>query len=168
MAGPANGVPTTNCMGSAGIHYANYGPDNLSQTSLGGTGSMGGPLRYHHLQTTGARMGRRVSDGGPYVAAYKLYIEKRNPQLTQIMSATNIEKSEGNHMSSANSVKMLLQEKKNYGGLPHKDWFHYKEQVGRGQGTGIMSYCSYKAHMYMECTKVGIFQLSEKAAIVMW
>lgn len=124
-----NGIPTANLMGSSGVHYnTGYGPDNSSQTSLGGAGSMG-PLRYHHLQTPGARMGRRVSDGGPYVAAYKLFIEKRNPQLTQIMSANHIEKTEGTNMSSANSVKMLLQDKIAHGGLPHKDWFHYKEQV---------------------------------------
>ena len=65
------------------------------------------------------------------MAAYKLYIEKRNPQLTQIMSATNLDKAEGNNMSSSNSVRMLLQEKKAYGGLPHRDWVQFKEQVSR-------------------------------------
>ena len=126
------GLPAINPLGSTGIHYpAGYMQgDTSSQASLGG--SIGGPLRHHYLQAPGGgRMGRRVSDGGPYVAAYKLYIEKRNPQLTQIMSATNLDKAEGNNMSSSNSVRMLLQEKKAYGGLPHRDWVQFKEQVSR-------------------------------------
>ena len=129
-------------MGSSGIHYtttttANYSHKNSSQTSMGG--SINGPLRgggagvghYLHMPPKG-RMGRRVSDGGPYVAAYRMFIEKRNPQLTQIRSNTNIEKSDS---SSVNSVKLLLQERKaSYGGLPNnrREWQHFKNQV-RGQ-----------------------------------
>ena len=126
-----NGMPLTNTMGSSGIHY-NY----PSQSSVGG--SINGPLRgpanhYLHMPPK-ARMGRRVSDGGPYVAAYKMFIEKRNPQLTQIRSNTNIEKSDS---SSVSSVKPLLQERKaSYGGLPNnrREWQQFKNQVRREGG----------------------------------
>lgn len=69
------------------------------------------------------------------MAAYKMFMEKRNPQLPQIKSSTNIEKCDSTTMSSTNSVKMLLQEKqekKGYGGLPNssrREWNQFKNQV---------------------------------------
>ena len=116
-------------MGSLGIQYSYV--DNSSQNSVGG------PTRHHYLHLNTARMGRRVSDGGPYVAAYKLFIEKRNPQLTQIMSSNDVGLDVST--SSTNSVKVLLQEKKAYGGLPksdHREWLLYKKQVIRERGCG--------------------------------
>lgn len=123
-------MSTSGAMGSSGIQpHTDYSSQN----------SMGGPIRHQHQPhqylalPKNPRMGRRVSDGGPYVAAYKLYIEKRNP-LPQIKSSTNIEKCDSTSMSSTNSVKMLLQEKqekKAYGGLPNsrKEWLQFKNQV---------------------------------------
>ncbi len=124
-------------MGSSGIHYTNYPLNHSSQSSMGG--SINGPLRgpgghYIHMPPKG-RMGRRVSDGGPYVAAYKMFMEKRSPQLTQIRSNTNIEKSDS---SSVSSVKLLLQEKVSYGGLPNttREWQQFKNQVREGGREG--------------------------------
>ena len=125
-------IPTSGAMGSSGVYYTtNYGVDNSSQNSVGG------PTRLnYHLQPKGGRMGRRVSDGGGYVAAYRLFIEKRSPQLTQIKSNTSIDRVDSTSMSSTNSVKVLLQEKKahGYGGLPnnHREWLQYKNQVRIG------------------------------------
>lgn len=122
-----NSILTSNAMGSSGVHYTNYNPDSSLQTSLGGINGISGisgPARHHYVHA--ARMGRRVSDGGPYVAAYKLYIEKRNPQMMQ----TSIDRSDS--VSSSSSVRMLLEEKKKgYGGLPnnHREWLQYKNQV---------------------------------------
>ena len=115
------------------------------QTSWGAMGSSGiqaildssqssvtGPIRPHlhpsHQHPRGGRMGRRTSDGGPYVQGYRQFIEKRSQQqLPLIKSTNNIERSDS-AMSSTSSVKMLLMEKqlekKAYGGLPNsrKEW----------------------------------------------
>lgn len=133
------GVPTSTGVGSTGgVYFANYGVDNSSQNSVSGINGLSGPMRHHYLHVSKhVRMGRRVSDGGPYVAAYKLFIEKRGPQLTQIHSNSNIDRSDSTSISSANSIKMLLQEKKSYGGLPSNsrgEWMQYKQQVSGGGG----------------------------------
>ncbi len=104
-------------MGSSGIHA------NLDSSQ----NSVGGPIRPHlHpsvAHSRGHRMGRRISDGGPYVQSYRHYIEKK--YLPEIKSNSNIKKSDSN-MSSTSSVKMLLMEqleKKAYGMLPNrKEW----------------------------------------------
>ena len=128
------GASASTTMGSSGVYFANYG-DHSSQNSVSGAS---GPIRQHYLHPKHPRMGRRVSDGGPYVTAYKLFIEKRAPQLTQIRSNTNIDKSDSTGISSASSVKMLLQEKKSsYGVLPnHKEWLY--KQVREGRGVGVV------------------------------
>ena len=110
--------------------------DVSSQSSVGGTVWQlhQQPIQHYVTQPKNVRMGRRVSDGGPYGAAYKLFIEKRNPQLPLIRSNNNIEKCDSAQMSSSNSVRKLLQETqemKCYGGLPHsrKEWIQFKNQV---------------------------------------
>ena len=114
---------------------------NFDHSSLS---SVGGPIRPLHPQPyqlqphhfvplpKNPRMGRRASDGGPYVAAYRLFIDKRNP-LPQIKSSNTIERCYST-MNSTNSVKTLLQErqeKKCYGELPNcrKEWLEFKNQV---------------------------------------
>ena len=151
------GVVTTStaaAVGSSGIYFPNYRPtgngtggggggggltgmDKSSQNNVGGANGMSGPMRHHYLMSKQVRMGRRVSDGGPYVAAYKLYIEKRSPQLTQIRSNSNIDKADSGSVGLASSVKMLLQDKTTYGGLPNShrgEWMHYKNQVRERRG----------------------------------
>ena len=105
------------------------GVDNSSQSSIGS-------MSRQYLQPPRvSRMGRRASDGGPYATAYKMYIEKRTPQLAQINSSSSIDRSDS---ARAGSVKQLLEERKvqtsHYGrltGLPttHKQWLQYKNQV---------------------------------------
>ena len=129
-------MPGSGTMGSSGIQ------PNFDHSSLS---SVGGPMRPSHQQQykpqphqflplpKNPRMGRRVSDGGPYVAAYRLFIDKRNP-LPQIKSSNNIERCDSTSMNSTNSVKLLLQEtqeKKCYGGLPNsrREWLEFKNQV---------------------------------------
>ena len=132
------GVAIGNMIGSStGVPYANYFLNHSSQNNMGG--SINGPLRsavagnHHSHMPPKARMGRRVSDGGPYVAAYKkMFLEKRNLQLNQIQSNSNIEKLDS---SSVNSMKLLMQERErkvSYGGLPgntNREWQHFKNQV---------------------------------------
>ena len=80
-----------------------------------------------------ARMGRRASDGGPYAAVFRLYLEKRMPQLAQINSRGSLCDS-GTH-SSTSSVKLLLQEKNSqethFGkqSSQSKEWLQYMDQV---------------------------------------
>lgn len=79
-----------------------------------------------------SRMGRRASDGGPYAAVFRLYLEKRMPQLAQINSQGFLHDST-THSSS--SVKQLLQDKRTqeaqFGKPPNqsKEWLQYKDQV---------------------------------------
>ena len=76
--------------------------------------------------------GRRASDGGPYAAVYRLYLEKRVPQLAQINSRGSVH---DNTTHSSSSVKQLLQDRKSqesqFGKPPtfSKEWLHYKDQV---------------------------------------
>ena len=80
-----------------------------------------------------ARMGRRASDGGPYAAVFRLFLEKRMPQLSQINSRGSLYNS--GTLSSASSVKQLLQERKSqeaqFGKLStaSKDMLLHKDQV---------------------------------------
>lgn len=77
-----------------------------------------------------ARMGRRASDGGPYAAAFRLYLEKRTPQLAQINSRGSLYES-GAH-SSTSSVKQLLLDKRGQEQehiTQSKEFLQYKEQV---------------------------------------
>lgn len=90
-------------------------------------------INRHYLQPPRhARMGRRASDGGPYAAGYKMFLEKRNPQLAQINSSSSIDRQDS---MGASSVKQLLQDHKataaHYGRLPntHRQWLAYKNQV---------------------------------------
>ena len=105
-----------------------------------------GPTEAQHLQSGSSpssrlallqpqlrsRMGRRASDGGPYAAVFRLYLEKRNPQLAQINSRGSLH--EATTLSSS-SVKHLLQDKRTQEiqcGKPpaqSKEWLHYKDQV---------------------------------------
>ena len=80
-----------------------------------------------------SRMGRRASDGGPYAAVFRLYLEKRIPHLAQIESRGSLRDS--TTLSSSSSVKQLLQDKKSqeapFGRLytQSKEWMRYKDQV---------------------------------------
>jgi hypothetical protein len=105
-----------------------------------------GPTEAQHLQSGSSpssrlallqpqlrsRMGRRASDGGPYAAVFRLYLEKRNPQLAQINSRGSLH--EATTLSSS-SVKHLLQDKRTQEiqcGKPpaqSKEWLHYKDQM---------------------------------------
>ena len=104
-----------------------------------------GPAEAQHLQSGSSpssrlallqpqvrpRTGRRASDGGPYAAVFRLYLEKRNPHLAQINSRGSLH--EATTLSSS-SVKHLLQDKKAQEvqcGKPaqSKEWLHYKDQV---------------------------------------
>ena len=92
------------------------------------------PLRVSGLQPqVRSRMGRRASDGGPYAAVFRLFLEKRMPHLSQINSRGSLYNS--STLSSESSVKQLLQERR-----PHesqsgkqtahsKDWLLYKDKV---------------------------------------
>ena len=79
-----------------------------------------------------SRMGRRASDGGPYAAGFRLYLEKRMPQLAQINSRGSLRDST---TLSSSSVKQLLQDKRaqdaQFGKAPaqSKEWLQYKDQV---------------------------------------
>lgn len=79
-----------------------------------------------------SRMGRRASDGGPYAAVFRLYLEKRMPQLAQINSQGFLHDST---TLSSSSVKQLLQDKRTqeaqFGKPPNqsKEWLQYKDQV---------------------------------------
>lgn len=88
------------------------------------------PLLQPPLRSRG---GRRASDGGPYAAAFRLYLEKRTPQLAQINSQSSLQDSTS--LSSTSSVKQLLLEKRvqeaHFGRPPlqPKEWIQYKDQV---------------------------------------
>lgn len=83
-------------------------------------------------QSRSRSTGRRASDGGPYAAVFRLYLEKRVPQLAQINSRGSLRDST---TLPSSSVKQLLQEKKPQetpSGKPpaqSKEWLHYKDQV---------------------------------------
>jgi len=113
--------------------------------------SVGGPIRPHlHpslANNTRNRMGRRTSDGGPYVQGYRQFMEKRNLQLPEIKSNSNMKRSDSS-VSSTSSVKMLLMEKQlekqAYGGLPRsrKEWL---QQVC---GWGLLSIKSFRSFFF--------------------
>ena len=115
------------------LALSSSGVNNASQTSIPGFSIPNRP----YLPVPRSRMGRRSSDAAPYAAAYKLFIEKRNPLLAHNGSVSMMERQDSTaSRSSTSSVKMLLQEKKAfgdaYGGLPtthHKQWIQYKNQV---------------------------------------
>ena len=111
---------------------SNTGVNNASHSSVSGAGGGATPNRQYLPvpPRPSTRMGRRVSDGGPYAAAYRLFIEKRSPQLAQINSSTSIDKQQGSTGHSMNSIKLLLQERQaqqQYGGLPSHHWLDYKK-----------------------------------------
>ena len=113
--------------------------------------NVNGPKR-HYIPPSRNRMERRMSDATPYATAYRLYIEKRNPQLAQINSNSSVNREDSSSISSASSVKMLLQEKKAfgevYGGLPaHRQWLQYKNHVS----LCTLRACNYK-YAYTSCT----------------
>lgn len=83
-------------------------------------------------QSRSRSIGRRASDGGPYAAVFRLYLEKRMPQLAQINSRGSLH---DNTTLSSSSVKQLLQDKNTQETLigkppiQSKEWLHYKDQV---------------------------------------
>ena len=115
------------------LALSSTGVNNSSQTSIPGFNIPNRP--YLHVPRN--RMGRRSSDAAPYAAAYRMFIEKRNPLLAHNNGSIVMERQDSTtSRSSTSSVKMLLQEKKAfgevYGGLPtthHKQWIQYKNQV---------------------------------------
>ena len=115
------------------LAHSSTGVNNSSQSSIPGFNIPNRP----HLYVPRNRMGRRSSDAAPYAAAYRMFMEKRNPLLAHNNGSMSMERQDSTaSRSSTSSVKMLLQEKKAfgdvYGGLPtthHKQWIQYKNQV---------------------------------------
>lgn len=114
------------------LAHSSSGVNNSSQNNMSGFNLPNRP--YLHMPRS--RMGRRLSDATPYAAAYRLFIEKRNPLLANNGSISMERQDSTASRSSTSSVKLLLQEKKAfgdaYGGLPtthHKQWIQYKNQV---------------------------------------
>ena len=147
--GSAAGITTSTVNGIGALLISDS--SNLQQAISFGAGvdhssqsSVSGPS-HRHLQPSRARMGRRVSDGGPYLNAWqKYFMEKRTPNLSQINSSTSINRPENTDMSYSSSVKALLQQKtllaqgETYGGLPstHRQWLQHNNQVCVGVGVG--------------------------------
>ncbi len=123
--------PTTALQQALGFTLA--AESTASQTSVGSTSAAN---RYLQIPAKHSRMEkRRASDGGPYAHAYKLFLDMRNSQLTQIDSSRELEGQSGSHTSS---VKQLFEDQKaqtmQYGKLPpmsttRKDWLQFKNQV---------------------------------------
>ena len=117
------------------LAHSSTGVNNSSQSSIPGFSNII-PNRPH-LYVPRNRMGRRSSDAAPYAAAYRMFMEKRNPLLAHNNGSVSMERQDSTtSRSSTSSVKILLQEKKAfgdvYGGLPtthHKQWLQYKNQV---------------------------------------
>lgn len=117
----------------ASLTLSSSGVHNSSQNSIPGFNIPNRP--YLHVPRN--KFGRRLSDAAPYAAAYRLFIEKRNPLLAANNGSMSMERQDSMaSRSSTSSVKMLLQEKKAfgeaYGVLPtthHKQWMQYKNQV---------------------------------------
>ena len=128
------------------LALSSSGVNNASQTSIPGFSIPNRP----YLPVPRSRMGRRSSDAAPYAAAYKLFIEKRNPLLAHNGSVSMMERQDSTaSRSSTSSVKMLLQEKKAfgdaYGGLPtthHKQWIQYKNQVWHSGS--VIAFCDVR------------------------
>ena len=107
------------------------------QSSTGSIVSSGAQKPY--LQPPRAcRSSRRASDGGHYVAAYKVYLERRgNPKLGGCPTTTlDKQDSASGTQLVTTSVKQLLQERmesRQYGTLPQgHHWVHYKLQQSQG------------------------------------
>ncbi len=86
------------------------GVDHSSQSSMGG----GAPVHRHLQPSRGARMGRRVSDGGPYLKAYqKYFMERRNPNLLpQINSSNAVNLPMSTDVGRTGSLRALRQQSK--------------------------------------------------------
>ncbi len=96
--------------------------------------------KSHYLQIPAKqsrRDRRRASDGGPYAHAYKLFLDMRNSQLSQINSTTDLD-NHGHSGSHTSSIKQLFEDKKaqtmQYGNLPatgttRNEWLQFKNQV---------------------------------------
>ena len=111
-------------------------PNSLQQALSCGVGvDSQGSIKSLNAQTrlpipSRLRMDRRVSDGGPYVAAYRMFMEKRNPLLAQLNSANSINRHDSSQ--GTNSVRALLERKAHvthvqcgdYGQLPSSPWIH--------------------------------------------
>lgn len=110
------------------------GLESSSQTSMGSSKATN---RYLQIPAKHSRMEkRRASDGGPYAHAYKLFLDMRNSQLSQIDSTCELD-SRGHSTSHTSSIKQLFEDKKaQYGRLPpaganRKEWLQFKnQQVG--------------------------------------
>ena len=103
-------------------------------------GSINSPDRQH-LQTLLNRPSRRrASDGGHYAAAYRMFLERKNPLYAQMSGISPNTLQE----STSNSVRHMLQYKietdKRYGRLPSaQQWIHYKKQLSVTNSTGLNS-----------------------------
>lgn len=81
--------------------------DHSSQSNMSGASA-----HSKHLQPR-PRMGRRVSDGGPYLKAYqKYFMERRNPNLAQINSNNALNQGISGDVGRAGSMKALRQQSK--------------------------------------------------------
>ena len=113
-------------------------PNSLQQALSCGVGvDSQGSIKSLNAQTrlpipSRLRMDRRVSDGGPYVAAYRMFMEKRSPLLAQLNSANSINRHDSMGCPGTNSVRALLERKAHvahvqcgdYGQLPSSPWIH--------------------------------------------
>ena len=107
------------------------GVDSSLQSSVG---SMNAPNRHYlPIPSRGPRLGRRVSDGGPYAAAYKVFMERRSPLLAQLNSTNSIDRQDSSGLTGTNSVKRLLLEQRahatQYGQLPSPGWIQQVSAV---------------------------------------
>ena len=116
----------TGLLQSSGQNVGQYSSSNASDTS-----SM---LKTMMLQPpTRPRVGRRASDGGPYAAVFRLYLERRMPQLAQINSQSSLR--DNTSYSFSSSVKQLLLDKRSQEAQyikqtpQSKEWLHNKDQV---------------------------------------
>ena len=109
----------------------------LNDSIQSSTGSIVSGSQKPYLQPPRAcRSSRRASDGGHYVAAYKVYLERRGNVKTGGGPSLDKQDSASGTTIASTSVKQLLQERmesRQYGTLPQgHHWVHYKLQQSQG------------------------------------
>ncbi len=114
--------------------------------------NMSGASMHRHLQPSRARMGRRVSDGGPYLKAYqKYFMERRNPNLAQINSSSALNQGVSSDVGRAGSMKVLRQQSK---AMQQVDMYGAQRQWLQPQNShvsflGLLPLRAY--NLYMDC-----------------
>ena len=114
-----------------GVHESGHKVEGLYESTTTNTPST--PTRPFLQPPLRSRVGRRASDGGPYAAAFRLYLEKRTPHLAQINSQSSLQDSV--NLSSTSSVKQLLLDKRAQEGylvqqqMQPQEWLQYPNAV---------------------------------------